>query len=101
MFRLNPKNPTARSLAPLCKQFCQGSQRGLPSDHDLCRLHLFLRLYVVADVGEKHTPGFLNKQQAGAAGKSAKISNVRKMTDEKRIKPRGGKMLPELVLPYT
>jgi len=67
--------------------------------HDLGRLHLFVRLRVVADVGKKDALRFFDQQKPRTPGETAKISDVRQMTDKERVEAGRSQMLAKSLLP--
>src|SRR5438309_11081939 len=52
----------------------------------------------VAYVSDEHAARFLDQQEAGPAGKAAKVSNVRKVTDEERVQPAGSQLPAQIFL---
>src|SRR5579872_5574799 len=61
-----------------------GYQRGLVSNHDPGPPNLRPSLGSVASIGKEHTVGLEDRQNSGCSSKSAEVSNVRKVGDEKR-----------------
>ena len=98
VLRLEPDGVASRAPAPSPPEISQCLQNGFPRNHNLGRFHLFMSLSVVTNVCEESALRFFDEKQPRAASKSAKISNVVEMADEKRVKAGGGEVLPELLL---
>ena len=98
MFGLNPDRPSSSPLPTLREQIPQSGEGCLPGDHNFGALHFLMRLNVVTDIGDKNAAGLLDQQQPSAPGKSAKISNIRKMANEKSVKSGSDEMLAKFVL---
>ena len=74
-------------------------QRPLASDHDLRRPHFGPRLLGVAPIGDEDALLFGEKKGAGAAGESAEIAKVGRMSDQQSVQAMGGKRILQTLLP--
>ena len=69
-------------------------QRGRASYHHFRAFYFLACLRRVTSVGKEPAVALSQQQRPGAAGKSAKVTNVRKLANQKRMQP----LLRELLL---
>ena len=84
---------------PVRGQPCGGCrQRPFARDHDLRPFHFGPRLPGIAPIGKEHPLLSCDNENAGAAGESAEIANIRRMGDQQRVQAMVGKRILQALL---
>ncbi len=98
MLGLNADVPSPGALPARSEKIGKGFEYRLASYDNFRRLDLFVRLRVITDISKEHAAGSFHQQRSGAAGESAKVSEVGEMADQQSVEAGDGEMLPEDVL---
>src|ERR1051326_8571807 len=98
MIRLEADSPDRPLLCVLVQRFRSCIQRRFADDDDFRILNLSFGLLRVPAVGEKERVFWRDQQSASAACEPAKISDVRKISDQESVQALLSQLIPQSCL---